>query len=343
MSRRIVSSSRKIWGSCLGEQTAPRLSGLDSPSSTGSLFTLRCFPYLFIGHTSLPLFGGVKRCSGEPAGALERHNVVISIALLRLRLSMNGNCCETEEINSSDAQSRRGVRKKRSRSFIRRQKQCGGRRSPTSGLIMWRSLTHYREMTNVNCVINVPFLHNHSFFLYSFVSLSRRQARLHNHNVNVITHSWDPRLFWACGSAGPRYRGSSPMTSNAQDGGARIPDPSAWPPFPSCLHRGRREEVGPCDRVLTWGTEDLSDINSMVLNKLRLAERQRKKLIKNNSFHFLRMTTTCFIPRHPGADGTDRWRDGRTSCSNPESQTFEAFGFCRAAHWKQNNKHSARV
>ena len=83
---------------------------------------------------------------------------------------------------------------------------------------------------------------------------------------------------------------------------------------------------------LTWGTADLSDINSMVLNKLRLAERQRTK-IKKNLFHFLLMTTTCFITRHQRADGGTESRIGTFLKEELSVQIqisdFWSFQFCR--------------
>lgn len=90
---------------------------------------------------------------------------------------------------------------------------------------------------------------------------------------------------------------------------------------------------------LTWGMADLSDINSMVLNKLRLAERQRtKKKKKSRKKKLLSFLTnkrrTTFITHHRGTDELTAGREagpgpvwGRTTCINPESLTFRAFGF----------------
>lgn len=66
---------------------------------------------------------------------------------------------------------------------------------------------------------------------------------------------------------------------------------------------------------------DLSDINSMVLNKLRLAERQRTKLKKEKKLlSFLtKNRRTTFVTHHRGADERDRKQDrdlteGGTTC-----------------------------
>lgn len=96
------------------------------------------------------------------------------------------------------------------------------------------------------------------------------------------------------------------------------------------IAKGRSRTMWP---RLTWGTADLLDINSMVLNKLRLVERQRTKNLKN-VFHFLLLTTTCFITRHQRADGSTEGQKARSGpfwrrnyLYNSRSETFEAFSF----------------
>lgn len=118
--------------------------------------------------------------------------------------------------------------------------------------------------------------------------------------------------------------------------------------------KGRSRTMWP---LLTWGTADLSDINSMVLNKLRLAERQRTK-IQKNLFHFLLMTTTCFITSHRKSRWEreeDRkqerdlfWR--RNFLYKPRITDLWSFQFCRvltdvggAYETSQSTVHSAVV